>query len=296
MPHSDGEPHPSFHVPTNNSGHGNVLKVGRGLSVYVDLQPPYTWIQHQHPTAQIVMALDSLESLMAWLIDGRLHKEECTVPHVWFVPPNTPHSAEWRRNPAAMLVFYPEREFVCEECGHELTQATVLRLAPLAQQDYMIGRFCHKFRELCHRRDSMSEAMIFAGATLLSSAILRACQKKFEAKGPDKNGLSEKRLEVVLGHIDLHPGQELSPAVLAALVGLSEDHFGRMFRRSTGRPTMKYVWRCRLHCARRLLEAGEKVASVAAELGFCDQSHLDRKFREEFGCSPGSVAPNRNRP
>lgn len=295
MPHSDGLPHPAFNVPTNNSGHGNVLKVGRGLSVYIDLQPPNNWLEHKHPTAQIVMALDSIESFMAWLLDGQLHREECIVPHVWYIPANTPHSAEWRGKPAAMLVFYPEGEFVCEECGHELTQGVVLRLAPLIQQDYLVSRFCHNFRELCHRRGTMSEAMIFAAATFLSSAILRACQRKLAATGTDQSGLSEKRLEVILGHIDLHPGEDLSPAVFAALVGLSEDHFGRMFRRTTGRPTMKYVWRYRLHRARQLLEAGEKVASVAAELGFCDQSHLDRKFREEFGCSPGSVAPNRNR-
>lgn len=295
MPHSDGEPHPPFRVPTNNSGHGNVLKVGRGVSVYYDLQPPNTWFEHQHPTAQIVMALEPTEAHMTWTLARRQHQQDCAVPHVWFVPENTPHTAEWRVRTAAMLVFYLERDFVREECGHDPAEGALLRLAPLVQQDYLVSRFCHNYRELCHRRGSMSEPMIVAGAILLSSAILRACARHVDAGEDRVRGLSDRRFDLISSHIDTHLGDPISPATLATLVGLSEDHFGRMFRRSTGRSPMKYLWRCRLHRARQLLEAGEKVASVAAELGFCDQSHLDRKFREEFGCSPGSVASNRNR-
>jgi transcriptional regulator GlxA family with amidase domain len=55
---------------------------------------------------------------------------------------------------------------------------------------------------------------------------------------------------------------------------------------------MKHVWGFRIHRARQLLETGQfKVAQVAAETGFYDQSHLDRQFRKEFGVSPGSVIP-----
>jgi len=241
------------------------------------------------------MALDPLEARMTWRIAGRLHTINCGAPHIWFVPRNTPHAAEWRCGPAAMVVFYLGRDFVQQECGHEPTEGALLGLAPLVQQDYALARFCHNFRELCHRRTSMSEPMLFAGAAVLSSVILRACARQADTGMDQPRGLSEKRLEVISKHIDAHPGDPITPATLAALVGLTEDHFGRMFRRSTGRPPMKYVWRCRLHRARQLLEAGEKVAAVAAELGFCDQSHLDRKFRLEFGCSPGSVAPGRNR-
>jgi len=296
MPPTNGEPHPPFNVPANNSGHGNVLKIGRGVSVYYDLQPPNLWTEHEHSTAQIVIALDPPDAHLTWRIAGRLHSVDSGVPHVWFVPRNTPHTAEWRCGPSAMVVFYLAHEFVLQECGHEPADGALLGLAPLVQQDYGLCRFCHNFRELCHRRSSMSEPMIFAGAAVLSSVILRACVRQADTGADQPRGLSEKRLAIISDYIDAHLGDPITPAILAALVGLSEDHFGRMFRRSTGHSPMKYVWRCRLHRARQLLEAGEKVAAVAAELGFCDQSHLDRKFREEFRCSPGSVAPGRNRP
>ena len=117
----------------------------------------------------------------------------------------------------------------------------------------------------------------------LSRAALRQSQPA---------GLAEKRLQRVTAYIDAHLRDPLSRALLAQVGGLTEYHFSRMFKVSTGMPPMQYVWRCRIHCARQLLETGKwKVVAAAAEAGFCDQSHLDRQFRKAFGCSPGSVIP-----
>ncbi len=76
-----------FAIPVNNSGHGNVLKTGHGVSVYYDLQPPNNWPEHQHPTAQIVLALDPVEAVMKWGQVGDRFSEATTIPHVWIVPP-----------------------------------------------------------------------------------------------------------------------------------------------------------------------------------------------------------------
>lgn len=280
-----------FEIPQNNSGHGNVLKVGRGVSVYVDFQPPNLWRKHQHQTAQIVLALDPVASHMRWWHGHTPVEETYTMPHVWCLPHDTPHTVAWSGT-AALVVLYVEREFLLEECGAELTEGVVFPLAPLAQQDYLIARFVRKFHDHCHRRRLLSEPMFFAGAILLSAAVLHLCLGRTAAKRRSACGLSEKRLEVFAHFLQNHLREPLTPAVLAAAVGMSEDHFGRMLRLATGLPPMQYVWRCRLHHARLLLETGEwKVAQVAAETGFCDQSHLDRRFRKEFGCTPGFVIP-----
>lgn len=64
MPPYDGEPHSTIRDSTNYSGHGIVLKIGRGVSAYYDLQPPNSWTEHEHSTAQIVMVLDSTDAHM----------------------------------------------------------------------------------------------------------------------------------------------------------------------------------------------------------------------------------------
>lgn len=294
MPSSNcGTPPPHFSVPANNSGQGNVLKIGRGVSVYWDLQPPNTWLEHQHPTAQIVLALDPVDARMTWGHPGSIERVDCSTTHAWFLPHDTPHGADWR-SLGAMLVFYVERDFIREECHCELTRGAVVPLLPLIQQDYLVSRVCRKFHDLCHRKRTLSEPLALAGATLLAASLLHACLARTttQAGSGQERGLSEKRLEVVANYIEAHLRDPLTPAALATAVGMSEHHFSRLFRISTGRSPMKYVWRCRVHRARQLLESGEcKVAGVAADTGFCDQSHLDRQFRKEFGCSPGSVIP-----
>lgn len=55
---------------------------------------------------------------------GRVNRVRCTTPHVWFVPHDTPHSAEWHGT-AAMLVIYVKREFIREECHCELTRGAL---------------------------------------------------------------------------------------------------------------------------------------------------------------------------
>lgn len=297
MPSSNGRTPPKhFHLPVNTSGRGNALKIGRGVSVYYDFQPANHWPEHQHPTAQILVALEAVDSTMTWRAGTRASTLTSSIPHVWIIPPRTPHSVTWK-GAAAMLVIYVERSYIRDECGQDLTEAGLFSLGPLARQDYLVTRLCAKFRDLCHGRRKFSDLLVVAGGTLLVALLLRAFLGRSNQGSERPRGLAEKRLENVARFIEHHLRESISRATLAKVAGLTECHFSRMFRVSTGIPPMKYVWRCRIHHARQLLESGGwKVAAAAAETGFCDQSHLDRQFRREFGCSPGSVIPDQTIP
>ncbi|MCY1439187.1 Arabinose operon regulatory protein [compost metagenome] len=74
---------------------------------------------------------------------------------------------------------------------------------------------------------------------------------------------------------------------LAAAVRLSPFHFARTFRRATGMPPHAWLKQQRLDQARALLKAGCEPAGVAAQLGFADQSHLTRQFKQAYGVGPG---------
>ncbi|CAD5108691.1 AraC family transcriptional regulator [Zestomonas carbonaria] len=74
---------------------------------------------------------------------------------------------------------------------------------------------------------------------------------------------------------------------LAAVVNLSPFHFARVFRRATGLPPHAWLKQRRLEQARMLLKAGCVPIEVAAQLGFADQSHLARQFKQAYGVAPG---------
>jgi AraC-like DNA-binding protein len=74
---------------------------------------------------------------------------------------------------------------------------------------------------------------------------------------------------------------------IAAAVGLSRFRVAHLVKECTGKTVLQHVKRLRIQRARVLLEdTGKDFAEIAYELGFADQSHFIRQFRELTGLTP----------
>jgi AraC-like DNA-binding protein len=106
---------------------------------------------------------------------------------------------------------------------------------------------------------------------------------------PSERGMGQERSAVqqVRHYLDEHFAQQVSLTELARLVGLSPYYVHRVFEREVGLPPHAYLESVRIREAQRLLDQGEPIAQVAAELGFSDQSHLTRRFTRVLGITPG---------
>ncbi len=91
-------------------------------------------------------------------------------------------------------------------------------------------------------------------------------------------------------HIDLNiTDQDLSPADIAAAVGISERQLSRIFA-GAGTTISRYVLTKRLELTHRALAAPEQdtlaVGEIARRFGFASPSHFSRTFRAHFGMTP----------
>ena len=78
-------------------------------------------------------------------------------------------------------------------------------------------------------------------------------------------------------------------ADLAKSCELSIRHFTRAFRGSTGMSPNGWLLHLRIERAKRLLtHSRRRLADIALECGFADQSHFTRKFQRSVGLSPGA--------
>jgi AraC-like DNA-binding protein len=82
------------------------------------------------------------------------------------------------------------------------------------------------------------------------------------------------------------PGEEMSLDDLVRETGLSKYHLVHALGQTIGLPPHQFRLRMRLWRARRLLERGDTVATVAQAAGFADQSHFTSWFRRVFGFTP----------
>ena len=101
-------------------------------------------------------------------------------------------------------------------------------------------------------------------------------------------GLAFWQAKQTLAYIEENLASKLEIGVLANGVALSRSHFSRAFKRSLGLPPMEYVTVRRVERAKALISStAESLAEVALACGFADQSHLNRRFRDFIGMSPG---------
>lgn len=78
-----------------------------------------------------------------------------------------------------------------------------------------------------------------------------------------------------------------SVAQMAAKVGISQEHFSRLFRRVSGRSPMQFIVGLRTTHARHLLrESSLSVSEIADRLGYGDVYFFSRQFKEQTGLSP----------
>jgi transcriptional regulator GlxA family with amidase domain len=101
-------------------------------------------------------------------------------------------------------------------------------------------------------------------------------------------GLATWQARRALAYIEANLAMKMDIDDLANAAALSRSHFSRAFKRSLGFSPMEYVIVRRVEKAKSMINGTrEPLAEVALACGFADQAHLNRRFRDIVGISPG---------
>ena len=122
----------------------------------------------------------------------------------------------------------------------------------------------------------------------------RAPQRAAEARRYATGGLLAWQRRRLIAHIDANLARRIHVGELAALFGLSTNHFTRIFKRAFGVSPGTYLLKRRIEVAQGLLlTTSESLSSIALTCGMCDQSHFTRSFHRLVGETPYSWRRNR---
>ncbi len=127
-------------------------------------------------------------------------------------------------------------------------------------------------------------------ATALATHLLRnhgAFPQDVSSRG---GGLPKDALRRVTDFVNDNLSLDLGLSEMAGVANLSQYHFSRQFKRSTGLSPHQYVIGRRVKRARELLLRTDlSVGDVASAVGFTHQSHLAHHVRRHFGVAPSSL-------
>jgi AraC family transcriptional regulator len=97
------------------------------------------------------------------------------------------------------------------------------------------------------------------------------------------------KLRRVKDYVAANLATRLSLGELARLCSLSDRHFHRAFKASTGQTPLEYITAERIHRAKLLLASRSlQVTDVAFAVGFANPSHFARTFAATTGLTPSA--------
>ncbi|HTP24466.1 MAG TPA: AraC family transcriptional regulator [Anaeromyxobacteraceae bacterium] len=202
------------------------------------------------------------------------------------VTPDEPHAVEPAGDGGfAYLCLYPPIELMrlaAESAGGRRLTGT-LALAPVIRDAEMARRIRALFEaEATGTARLVRETQLLA---LLARAAVR------HATAPVTPGAqqtpSASALASARDYLAAHCVENVSLTRLASAVGLDPFALIRGFSRAYGLPPHCWLVQERVRRAQALLRAGLSPSATAAQVGFSDQSHLNRHFKRVLGVTPG---------
>ncbi|QRZ14679.1 helix-turn-helix transcriptional regulator [Paracoccus methylovorus] len=125
--------------------------------------------------------------------------------------------------------------------------------------------------------------------SLVGSIVTGLLDISHDGTGRASGGLTPAQMNRLAARLENAGDHRLTVAEMAATVGLSESWFAAMFKQTTGQTPLQWQMGQRISQAQKLLvETDLTVADVAAQIGFSDQAHLTRVFRQVAGETPAA--------
>jgi AraC-like DNA-binding protein len=283
----------NFVVPEEIEDGVDSLRVGpKGLWAVCWLHPQeWTQVVHVHARLEVGIVLVGLHE-----IHFPRYVARCRPGEVWFCAPWEPHGVHVAAPGTRLVVLRFHPQFLGEQPVGPLPWPALFlgepEERPRTTTEEMRGNTLASGRLMCReilgRRPFWEEAVRFELLRLFLDLA-----RDWQAPGVgaravasiSADGLARLMPALTLVHSAL--GRTVRAAEAAHACGLSVPGFHRSFRRVTGATFGQFRQRAQLSLAAHLLlSTARTVASIAAEAGFVDDSHLRRRFAAEYKCTP----------
>jgi AraC family transcriptional regulator len=258
------------------------------LSLEYHLQPGYESPEHYASHYTLAIRLKSQSGLERWL--GDCHKSENCIPgDVAVIPPQVTHKVSSSQE-SEFIALCLDPKFVLN-VAMESVHPDALEIIPhFSKPDPLIYQIGLALKSALQSNKSASRLYAESMATALSAHLLQHYSAPKHTLREYEGGLPKYKLQRVIEFIIDNLADNLMLGMMAQEVGMSQYHFARLFKQSTGLSPYQYVIHCRIERAKMLiLQSKLKISEVASQVGFADQSQFTRHFKRLLGVTPKEI-------
>ena len=206
--------------------------------------------------------------------------------NICVTPAGQPISAFWSR-PIENMGIMLEPEFVRETAAENQLSSNFDFLEIYRQEDPLVTQLGLALLEEASSETPMGKLYAESLVQTLTLHVLRTYSTASAVISRAGGGLSGYKLKRVKEFIDANLEDDLGLADIAAVAELSQFHFARAFRKTTGVTPQHYVMQRRIDRAKELLADHEMpIVEISLRTGFKNQSHFTTLFRKLTNVTP----------
>jgi len=117
--------------------------------------------------------------------------------------------------------------------------------------------------------------------------LIRQIEKILVKINLSKSSSSNKSIQKVIEHINIHYSDDLSLDYISSMANMSPAYFCEVFKKVTGKTYLDYLTEIRVEKAKSLLRVpNAKISDVAIKVGYDDSNYFSRVFKKYTGMSP----------
>jgi AraC-like DNA-binding protein len=155
------------------------------------------------------------------------------------------------------------------------------------QKFHFVANSLAKLLETARRELERDQEAAKASLVTASHILQAEIERCSGTNGSTRGGLAAWQIGRVRAYIDSNLHRTIHIRDLSAVARRSPAHFSRKFKLAVGHSPHAYVVKRRLERACHLMMTNtEPLSEIALSVGFSDQAHLCRLFRQAFGQSP----------